>query len=328
MEPILSKQEIADLLQTIQQGGGFAEESEVPTKLRRHVDYEDISLFEVAIGRDAVSAIPNLDFIIDRFSQHYSLSLSRFLQQTITVEKIGCESKTFEDYLRSGTDYRTMAILSSAPLNCGALATYNPHLCFILLEIMLGGVQNLSADLPLRRATKIELDLLKSPMNLVCGDIDRALKPVVDARTELVKITDDKRLISFANPETALIIYAFTVSLDQVSGTMELVLPVEMFAPYRQTFANLLRFDTFAEKSWSGAVSRNLETLPLTLMAQTGVLELSVKQLIGLEVGDIIPLDFDPGGDLTLLVEGVVKFSGTAGQRHSRRTACITRALQ
>ncbi len=186
----------------------------------------------------------------------------------------------------------------------------------------------MSPEIPDRKNTKIELGVLTSSMNFMCSDLDRAFKPITRINTKLVKTTNDPRLISFTNPDTDLIIYSFEVRIDQISGIMELVFPIEAFDPYRQSLMNLLHLDDLEGKGWSEIITENLGSMPVTVMAQTGLLDLTVKQLIELKVGDIVPIDHDPNTNLNVLVEGIMKFSGTPGQHDHRRSVRITKTLQ
>jgi flagellar motor switch protein FliM len=115
MEPILTKEEIADLLAAIKAGGMVLESVEdSPSRPGRVVRSQDLDLFrtyERTHGSFELR-IPNLDIVLDNFARHFATGLTNSLQRSFSVER---EEITTTDFQQSLQDIN----------NQGAVGIYN-----------------------------------------------------------------------------------------------------------------------------------------------------------------------------------------------------------
>jgi len=328
MEPILSKQEIADLLQTLQKDGAvLAQQSSTERHVSKY-DHHEINLSELPTGVQQRSEIPNFNLIIDQFQSAFSRSLGQHLQKTVTIDGSDFRSIPFREYLSVEDRYRPTGVLSLKPLSNWCLLTYDSNLWFLLLEILLGSVNTSSETAPDRSPTKLEMNLLSSSMQLACQALDRAFLSVLQVNSSLIETINDPRLLSFASPDSLVAIHRFEIQIDEAAGILELVFPFAALAPCREPLQKLTQLNGLSERNWSDIISDNLESIPITVMAQSCSVELSIRQLIDLKEGDIIPIDREPESSVEILVEGISKFSGTPGQRNHKRNVRITKVFQ
>ena len=328
MEPILSKQEIADLLQSLQQNEAVLSRQKSTGPHGIKSDHPEINLFDLPTsGQDKIE-IPNFNLIIDQFQSVFSRSLAQHLQRTVTIDGIVFQSMSFQDYLSLEDRYRPTAVLSLNPLNNGCLLTYDSNLWFLLLEIVLGGLSPTSITAPDRSPTKLEMNLLSSSMSLACQALDHAFLPVLQINSRLIESVSDPRLLSFTSPESIVVIHRFEVKIDEASGILELVFPFKTLMPCREPLQKLTRLNNLSDKNWPDIIGDNLEAMLITVMAQSCSIDLSIRQLLNLKVGDVIPINRDPESSVNILVEGVAKFSGSPGQLNKKRNVKITKVYQ
>ena len=101
VEPILSKQEIDDLLSAIKEGRVSNELENKRRQLDQQIECSELDLFQVSNQRADTIRIPNFDIILDAFCQNFSISLSNQLQRTFSIIRSGLESMPFQEYLLS-----------------------------------------------------------------------------------------------------------------------------------------------------------------------------------------------------------------------------------
>jgi flagellar motor switch protein FliM len=328
MEPILSKQEIADLLRSLQKDGAVPSGLQPPGAQKFYPEHVEINLLELPADSHQKLAIPNLNLIIDRFRSAFGSSLSHYLQKTVGLEIIDFNSLPFSDYLPDQEHHKTTGILSLQPLNSGCLLNYDPHLWFLLLENLLGGVGGSASSRSDRSPTKLELTLLKASMELACQAIDQAFIPLLQLSTKVIDTSGEERLHSFASADVVMAVYRFEVTLEQDAGVLELVFPIDSLTPYRSSLDKLTQLQNFEDKNWPESIRIGLGTMPVTVIAQTCLIDLSIQQLIDLKVGDILPIPHDPDRSVEILVEGVAKFSGLPGQHNHSKNVKITDIYQ
>lgn len=328
MEPILSKQEIADLLQTLQQDRAVLSGQISTERYGIKTDHPEINLFELPAVDQPRSEIPNFNLIIDQFQTVFSKSLAQHLQRTVTIDVMDFQSIPFQDYLSVEDRYLPTGALSLKPLSNGCLLTYDSHLWFLLLEILLGGANTSGMTALDRSPTNLELNLLSSSMELACQALDHAFLPVLQVSSSLIETINDPRRLSFTSPDSIVAIHRFEVKIEEAAGILELVFPFETLEPCREPLQKLSRLNNLSDKNWPDIISDTLEFMPITVMAQSCSVDLSIRQLIDLKVGDVLPINREPESSVDILVEGIPKFSGTPGQRNHIRNVRITKVYQ
>ena len=327
MEPILSKQEIADLLQTLQKDGAVPPQQSSTDGHTITYDHREVNLFELAIDVQQRLELPNFNLIIDQFQSAFSRSLGQHLQKTIIIKGIDFQSKPFREYLSVDDRYRLTGALSLKPLSNGCLLTYDANLWSLMLEILLGSVSASGMAAPDRSPTKLEMNLLSSSIELACQALAIAFLPVMLINCSLARTANDPKVLSFVSPESIVAIHRFEIQVDEAAGILELVFPFEALAPCREPLQKLTQLNSLSDRNWSDIIALNLESIPITVMAQCSSLELSIRQLVDLKVGDFIPISREPESGVDLLVQGVRKFSGMPEERNHKRNVRITKVL-
>ena len=327
MEPILSKQEIADLLKTLQGEGGEHPGPRAVLPSGKSREPREINLFDQAPDGKAETEISNFGIIIDLFSTNFSNSLSHQLQKSVTLKTLDSESKAFKEYYSDENLNYTTGILSLKPLKSGALLTYDRRLSFTILEILLGNPKISDLVIPDRGTSKLERSILKTSMTLACQALERAFQPLMVITSKVIRTTGDPRLVSLVEPESPVIIYRFEVEIDETTGLMELLVPIYGLEPCREPLSKLTRQTTFEVREDRPISINSLVSMPVTLMAQVCALDLSVKQLIDLKEDTVIPLNDYLGDRVDILVEGVPKFRGKMEQKNRKRNVHILKIL-
>ncbi len=324
MEPILSKQEIADLLNAIKSGKVAVDIDDDDYAPQTFLAYEDIDLFTITAKRDSQIRIPNFDIILDSFGQNYTISLSNQLQRTFSITRVGLDSLSFQDYLLAKKKPGSMGVLNVAPLKHGALIVYDQNLSFSLVEIMLGASNETELLQPDRQLTKIELTVLKATMEKACSDLERAFRPIATIKANLYKIESNPRLVSITEPDAEVVVGIYNITVSDTTSTMELVFPVTALDPYRDEFRNLLSVNTPKHGAWHEYFIDELQDMALTVIARSGVVDLSIGQVLDFRPGDFVSVAYDLNAPLTILVEDQPKFFAIPGVHNGKKAVSIT----
>jgi flagellar motor switch protein FliM len=323
VEPILTKQEIADLLAAIKQG-----------KIAADIEAEDFSpagkaakplnLFQISALDDDQARIPNFDIILDAFCQNYSISLTNQLQRTFAIAKTGLETAQFQEFLMANKDAGAIGVLNLVPLKYGALITIDKQLSFSMIEIMLGAATDLGPLQLNRKLTTIELSVLKTVVSIACSDLDRAFQPLIELQSSVLKVESSSRMVSITSPDAEVLISRFTVTLGDVSGEFKLVFPLATLDPLREQFKELLNVNKSKQGLWTDVFIDDLYDMETTVIAQSGTIALTINQLLDLKEGEIIDLDYDPNSPLKVLVEDKLKFFAIPGVLNGKKAISLT----
>lgn len=324
MEPILSKQEIADLLHAIKSGQISTDIEDDGDLSNYTIDCTPINLFESAKKQSAEQRIPNFDIILDAYGQNYAISLTNLLQRTFNISRNSIEFAPFQEFLLSKDDLGSIGVLNFSMLKSGALIIFDPALSFSLIEIMLGASVELDPLQLSRKLTTIELNVLKYVMSNCCGDLDRAFKPILEQESSLLKVENNQRLVSITEPESEVLVGSFSVNVGDTSGEMSMVFPLSTLEPVREPLKELLSVQTTSQNLWSDVLYEDVTKLNAEVVAQSGVVNLPVGKVAQLQPGDIIELDYDPNSPLKVLVEGQLKFFAQPGTHNGKKAISLT----
>lgn len=323
MEPILNKQEIAELLLAIRAG-------EVPLDAAgdqppgRFLEASEIDLFHIGLKQSEESRFPNFDLILDNFCKNYSIALTNELQKTFTITRTGIEALEFQEFINTIGPPGAIGILNLPPLKQGILFIADPKLSFTLIEIMLGASIEHESSPPARSLTTLELTILKPLLALACPSLDKAFKPLEQITSNLHKIENSPRLVSITEPDAEVLVSKFNVDMKETSGEITIAFPVATLSPIREKLRSLLNLHEMTKGNWRVNLEESAQTIPTTLTAQSGTLNLTVGQILALKKDDILPIDYDPNSPLKILVGDKLKFFARAGTHKGKKAISIT----
>ncbi len=326
MEPILSKPEIADLLKAIRDGRvslGLDENDQT-----QFLACSPANLFQLTRPDSKQFRIPNFDIILDAFCRSYASSLSNQLQRSLSITRTALQSFEFQKFMAEKTNPGAIGILDMNPLKYGAMIILDPVLSFSVLEIMLGAsteLQSLHLD---RRLTALELTILKAIISDACNDLDKAFSQLLEMHSSLIKLENNARLVSIVEPEAEVIVGTFMVKVGEHSGEIHLIFPFATLEPLRDSLRELLNIPTITKSSWQSVLEDEVQEVPATITALSGNITLSINQILHLQEGDILDLDYDPNTPLKVLVEDKIKFFAIPGTHNGKKAISLTGVYQ
>jgi len=330
LEPILSKEEITDLLSAIREGAINVDsiEDRGPGHGIPKIAHE-IDLFGL-YNRDDTSGemrIPNLDIVLDMFARNFGTTLTNTLQRTFQVEREDIVTSNFQSSLMELNNQGAIGIYSTDPLKHGCLFHLDNLLAFTLLEIMLGSSSSNELLALERNLTTIEVNVLKNTMSGLCTDLGRAMSPVVQMKPELIKVENNFRLVNIVDAETEVLVSTFHItSGNEPAGQLRLIIPYLTLEPVREKFKEIVSV-TQTAYTWGNFFAKEALEMGCTITAQSGTISMSIREIMQLRNGDIVDLGYDPDRPLDILVEDKPKFSAVPGERNGKKAFHITGPL-
>ncbi len=323
MEPILNKEEIARLLAAIREGT-VSLDLDDDTQQTPNLVCTPVDLFNLTHPDKDQFRIPNFDIILDMFCRTYSTSLTNNLQRTFSITRTSLESTEFQNYFMDNNNLGAIGIIEISPLKYGALVILDPKLSFSLIEIMLGASIELDPLHLDRNLTTIELTVLRTLFIDACKDLDKAFSQLLETSSTLIKLENNPRLVSIVEPEAEVIVGTFLVTMGDLSGEIQLVFPFATLEPLRDLLKELLNITTVTKSTWSDIIEDEIMELPAVVTARSGVLDLTIAQILDLKKGDILELSYDPNSPLKVLVEDQVRFTAIPGTHNGRKAISLS----
>ncbi|MBM9602981.1 flagellar motor switch protein FliM [Desulfopila inferna] len=323
MEAILSKKEIADLLKAIKQGQVSLD---LDKNGRKHFtkDCIPLNLFQANTFSDELSRLANFDIILDNFCQNLAITLTNNLQRTFSISRSQIDSSHFLDFLLENKDVGAIAVLDISPLKHGALLLVDSHMCFSMVEIILGASTEIELIQPNRKLTSIELNIIQSIMLKGCDDLDRAFAPLINLKTSLIKVESNSRMVSITDADAEILIGTFEVRVGDQTGEMKIVFPLSTIDPLREGLKDLLNVNKAKQGIWTKVLEQEAYNIYSELIAQSGTISMSVGDVLEMKKGDTLFLDYNLNSPLKVLVENKHKFFAIPGTHNGKKAINIT----
>jgi len=193
-----------------------------------------------------------------------------------------------------------------------------------MVEILLGAstdIEPLQLD---RKLTSIELKVIASIISKGCDDLNRAFAQLIQLESSLLKIESNSRLVSITDPDAEILIGTFAISAGEVSGEMKIVFPVATLDPLKDALKELLNVSKSKKGLWTEILEQEIPYITAEIVAQSGNITMSVNEILSLQEGDILFLDYNPNSPLNVLVENQVKFNAIPGTHNGKKAINIT----
>ena len=270
--------------------------------------------------------MPTLDIIYERFIRLYRMSLSNSLRKIATISIISTDLLKFGEFVNTLPIPSCMCIMRFESLRGPALLVFESKLAYALVDSFFGGTDRPYTKIEGKEFTRIELSIMKKVMDLALKDLEDAWAPVHKTDISFIRTEVNPQFVGVVPPSDVIISTTFEVELENASGTIALVIPYSTIEPIKNKLnASFQTESDRVDKEWTAKMEEHLRNAEAKVLVNLGQAEITVGDLVNLNVGDIIPLAQDADGELELLVEGVPKFKCFFGVSRGNRAIQVTR---
>lgn len=324
MERILSQEEIDELLSAFDSGQigadyGSGDSAGFSPPQRGKKQIANIDLIR---GQNYSKwRIANLDVVFNSFARYYSIALSNSLQQGVTVSRADISSRFFEEFLDHQDNAGLLGVISLEPLKGSGLFVFDKRLCFGMVELMFGMAPNQDFVVFDRDVSAIEANIIKGLMSEGCRVLNRAFDPLEKLDTRIPRVETNRRMLNILGPETEVIQVDFLVKAGNLEGRIALVIPYFSLEPFKERLRNetIQLTEDKKETSWTNILEKELEKMEVSVSAIWGDLVLTIGEILSLDEGDIIGLDYNEKCPVTVMAGSQPKFSAQPGVRDGKK---------
>ena len=301
-------------------GAGDISAEEVSALLEKQGP-EAVRPFDFSAQRINRTQLPMLQTIAKSFAPRAAATLSGLVGRDTAIEFTSIESIRVADLQASLPTPGIVAAMRLKPLAGHAFISIQPSLLVALLDAFFGGSGRPAADIQAAvsaAAQRFLTLLLKS----FAPDFTAAWTVVSPLELELAKLETNPRLVQLGSAQDSVIVVRFTCELGARSGTMDWMLPEAQLTPIREALASdSAKAPARKQEAWGPALSAALNEVEVEIRAVLGHARLSLRELVSLAPGDIIPIETPQ--DVTLLVGDVPLRHGRFGVSQGRNALKI-----
>jgi flagellar motor switch protein FliM len=279
------------------------------------------------VSKDQMRA---LEALHEGFGRNFGAALSGYLRTIIEVSVAHIEQLTYSEFIHSLPNPTCFNLLKAEQLEGQMCLEISPLIIYPIIDRLLGG-SNADLFIPQRPLTQIE-------QRLVQRITDRAMQFLSEAWSNLTPVTfslqdfeSNPQLVQIVPPNETVVVVGFELRMGNRAGTMTLCIPYNVIEPVMTQLSAQSWFSYQRRGGQDDAmrkVGRTLATAKVQLRAVLAKTQISMNDLLSLQVGDLITTDKEVGTEITVQVEGRNKFFAQLGQLRGNRAVQITRVLK
>ncbi|WP_415902766.1 flagellar motor switch protein FliM [Neptuniibacter sp. QD29_5] len=285
VKDLLSQDEIDALLHGVDDG-------DVETSDEAEVEEGEVRGYDLASHERIVRGrMPTLEMVNERFARYTRISLFNLLRRAADVTVGGVQVMKYGDYIHTLYVPTSMNLIRVNPLRGTALFIMDAKLVFKLVDNFFGG-DGRHAKIEGREFTPTETRLIHKALEQFFLDLEEAWAPVKELTFEHLGHEMNPAMANVINPTEVVVVSSFQVDLEGGSGEFHVAMPYSMLEPIRDVLVSgFQNSEDEKDERWQIALQRDILMAGLPLEMTLAQQDMTLRDVLELEVGDVIPIE-------------------------------------
>ncbi|GAB2182526.1 flagellar motor switch protein FliM [Denitratisoma sp. agr-D3] len=235
--------------------------------------------------------MPTLELINERFARYLRIGLFNYMHRSTEISVGPIRVQKYSEFVRNLVVPTNLNLIQVKPLRGTGLMVFDPSLVFLVVDNLFGGDGRFHTRVEGRDFTPTEQRIIQGILDVVFTEYERAWKPVFEIKFEYVRSEMNTQFANIATPSEIVVAITFTIELSGNSAEMHLCLPYSMVEPIRDILYSTMHSEQAAsDKRWTTLLTQQLQQADVELVATLGGAEITLRDIVNMRVGDIIPL--------------------------------------
>ncbi len=322
MANILSQEEVDALLRGISGG-------EVETEVLDHAVSEGVITYDLT-SQDRIirGRMPTLEMLNEKFSRIFRGTMSSTIRKVVNISAMSTDMLKFGEFMKTLPLPTSMHIFKIDPLRGSALFVFESKIIFTLVDLLFGGSGTAPYKVEGREFTPIENNLIKKIVLSALSDLEAAWKALIDLKITYMRSEINPQFAQIVPPTDVVIVINYEIELEYTTGVMSICIPYSSLEPVREKLqAGYQSENMEVDKIWATKFKDYLMHADLEILVELGKTEISGKDLLNLQKGDVIRLNQFSSDPLTVFVEGIPKYRVEPGYHKGNVAGRITELI-
>lgn len=268
-----------------------------------------------------------LEAIHQRFAESLRAGLAELLRCDLEVEADAPEPCPLTSFLASLGNPCSIHQLRLDPLPGHAFVAVDRTLLFAVVDAFFGGPRRCPESDQPRPLTDTEMRMVQRVRPVVIkalGEVWGELQP--DLKVVVVREEHNPSFVKRPSTQDLVVVGELLVRIGECEGRIRIAIPGRTLDPLRARLLNGLAGEPVQDAAVTRRWRQAIELSPVSMRCPLVEIELSVRELLGLRAGDVIPIDLPR--QVQVEVEGIPFFSGRFGAHEGRRAVKVERTLR
>ncbi|MCL2047633.1 MAG: flagellar motor switch protein FliM [Defluviitaleaceae bacterium] len=325
MGDILSQSEIDALLNQMMSGGSDSDlnvPSSASKSKEKDYDFANPSKF----NREQLRTLEN---IFDNFSRTVSSFLTGYLRTSVHLEVQAAEEIMYRDFNVALTNPVILSMVELTPLKGTVVIDLSSNIGYAIIDRILGGPG--FGISKMRDFSEVEKILLERAMLQILSFLPEPWESVLPLRPRLEKIETNTQFAQIIAPTDKVALVVLNIKIGSTEGNLSFCLPHRVLEPIVDRLYTRFWYGQREEENkelYRERLEIELERAKVPVSVQVGKSSITVGEFIGLQVGDIIPLDSYVTADVDVYIGTMRKFHAKPGTSRGKFAVQITDLIE
>ncbi len=318
MAEILSQAEIDALLAALTAGEVSPEELKKEERKVRLYDFRRPNKF----SKEQINAF---QIIYENYARSLATFLSAQLRCAVQVAVASLDQLTYEEFVRSLPEPTLLVIFNMSPLEGNGVVEINLTLALTMIDRLFGGPgKGLVRGRPL---TEIERTIMERTAQRMLDLMREAWESVAKLNPKVDFLESNPQFAQIVSPMEMVILISLSVKIGEVEGLINFCIPYIVLEPIIDRLSLHYWFARAPKENRPENrlfIEKRIAAAKLPVRVVLGSTRVTVRELLDLQVGDVVSLDQKVSEDLAVLVGGRPKFRARPGTVNNRLGVQIT----
>jgi flagellar motor switch protein FliM len=286
MTEVLSQDEIDQLLSAINAG-----ETE-PEDFKPAADTRKIKIYDFKRpDKFSKEQIRTISIMHETFARLTTNALSANLRSMVHVHVASVDQLTYEEFIRSIPTPTTLAVINMDPLKGNAILEIDPAITFSIIERLFGGSGEGTKSQ--HELTDIESAVMEGMIVRILGNMREAWAQVIDLRPRLGQIETNPQFAQIVPPTDMVVLVTLETKVGEVEGMMNFCIPYLTIEPIIGKLSAQFWYSSARRAATNenlNTLKEKLSTVDIAIVAEIGRINIPIRDVLSLRVGDVVRL--------------------------------------
>ncbi|NIK68837.1 MULTISPECIES: flagellar motor switch protein FliM [unclassified Paenibacillus] len=314
MVDVLSQNEIDALLAALSSGEMDADElkkEEVTRKVRVY-DFKRATRF----SKDHIRSLTRIH---ENFARYLTTYFSAQLRTFVQINVVQVEQLPYDEFIRSIPKMTILNIFEAEPLEGRMVLEVHPNVAYAMLDRMLGG-QGMAPS-KINNLTEIETIIMERIFARAFESLQEAWKTIIDISPRLEALETNPQFMQIVSPNETIALISLSTKIGDTTGMINLCIPHVVIEPIMPRLSAHHWFVSQKKERIPEEVEmleQRVSKAKLPIVAELGESVITIKEFLGLAIGDVISLNKPIEDGLRIKVGEKLKFIGSPGSVKDR----------
>lgn len=275
--------------------------------------------------------IRTLQMIHETFARNTTTELSAQLRSLAHLSVSSVDQLSYEEFMKVVPNPTTLAVVDMEPLEGKALLEMDPVLVFQIVDRLFGGTGDSDPVDIERELTDIEHSVIERIFMSMLNNLRDAWENVVELRPRLEQIESNPQFVQIVPPNDMVVLITFDTKIGDVEGMTNLCIPYVILGPVVDQLSATFWYSSSRQALTDEQLRQlrdKIDYVRVPVSVKVGTAHLDVKELMNLEIGDVLKLDRSFNDPFEVLINGNAKFSCQPGLRGQTKAVQVTDTLE